>query len=1226
MPSLTAYHKAIIKGKGEFQGSNFFISTDSVNWIHLYSLKISSRGQLCQLDEANNHYLLLQSLQSCFVQIYPNGAAAGQQQTTKRPGVQHPNKKPSSTNDTAPGLGLTDYDPHSFDEPPVIFIKTYENEKLYIRVPLKNNFGGLISCLIIWQSLKPQGLAKKWYSENKVDRSSVSDTPHELLVCRFKVYGPIPKAKNVNVVSGPRAPVYQLNIDSMGNVSDPLTSSDSTNIPPDGKLDHLHEGWFYTMGVLKSNGILNFITELDGTLLYSIDVKSIMSSEIREVHHSIFDNSNILFIGQIKELRYNNLIKTTSAFNLEQYIGPFLTKEGKSIPSNKRILIEFPLHIDLGDWFVGLNYFAQREYIGTFTPRLMINPSNGKENNDSVKLQDYARENFRISKRVTIDIVEAKFDEEFHTMDPKEKVYAEVIMWGLPWSRTAMVNHTMNPFWKEEFLTDLPISTQMIHILIKRCSSQQNVHSTNDKVIGTVYVTPDIFANQLKYSSTMSTGSNITTAQNIMIKTNATPTTNNKSGSTGTTTANGVINGSSNDIVRLTIYDTSNLPIGKLLTRVQLREHHILPPNHFKPLEKMLVNAPLKDLIKYTTDVISTQDFENVSLMLLDIFQGLGIEDKWFKALMEVELINVDRVTRKNYANRGSIESTLVNNNCSSNSTTAPTGLQSAIGPGSGSQNGTTNGHVKKLSTASGGSGIGTSSTNVFNTLFRGSSIFSKSLEKYNLRVGQEYLEKVLGGLFAKIAKEKKNCEVDSRYVKLQYNAMRKGKSVDDPDADSDFDSDEYDSDEEREKDEVVKQMVEENFQNLYGYAEEFWERIYKTSNDLPQQIKIQLKNFRTKVELACDPEDKITALNCLSAFIFLRFFCPAILNPKLFYLTKDHQAGTTQRTLTLLAKILLNLANRQQFSPHKELHLLKMNSFIDKHIPEVYDYFDKITGRKNDFTEKIFDLSSEVERLDLGLSGDATSGELPMTPYLIDNNLRLTELVQLLHTENANYRYSTSFSPSNGFQSDSSVNTSPSPYHNRESSRESTNDFKVDKEKNVYQIGSLEFEKSEFLDLVADNETEGFIKSLCKSDENIFSFITSNITLQDLKKQANTLMIKINELENVLVDFEYPTNFTDLQLWRLYTQDILTKSYFDTSRSCLVFIDSSVSTSGTYKKISENALSVLKLKFADQSTTEESTSEVRGGINPSFSSTNLAGVLKPKKGIFKRLLKRNGP
>ncbi|MDL2082341.1 hypothetical protein QNN03_38695, partial [Streptomyces sp. GXMU-J15] len=55
-----------------------------------------------------------------------------------------------------------------------------------------------------------------------------------------------------------------------------------------GGTDNVSEGWFYAMGVLKSDGILNFITELDGTLLYSVDMTTIFSSEIRQVHHSIF--------------------------------------------------------------------------------------------------------------------------------------------------------------------------------------------------------------------------------------------------------------------------------------------------------------------------------------------------------------------------------------------------------------------------------------------------------------------------------------------------------------------------------------------------------------------------------------------------------------------------------------------------------------------------------------------------------------------------------------------------------------------------------------------------------------------------------------------------------------------------------------------------------------------------------------------------------------------------
>lgn len=1318
MKHSTPFHKVIARNKGIFSGQNFLISSDSINWIHSYSLSINSSGQLYSNDENDTHYLLLQSLQSCYVQIYPTLNVSNPSNHTSKKKLL---KKSSngSLNNTSNTTTLpknnngNSNNANAHDEPPVIFIKTYDNEKIYIKVPSKSNFGNLISSLIVWQSLKPAGLVKKWYCDNKVfESTSSSSTPHELLVCRYKIYGPIPsKQKNLKIVPGPKAPIYQANIFDSSNFES-LTNLDSNNNnhhhqshQQNSNLDNINEGWFYTMGVLKSNGMLNFISELDGTLLYSIDIKSMMSSEIREVHHSIFDSSNILFIGQIKELRWNNIIKSISTTNSD-LLAPhnaFLTKDCKPIHSNQRILIEFPLHIDLEDWFVGLNYFAKREYIGSFNEKssLKLNPpfsniapsSNIRKNstislnnddNDSTindttfssfnssgrasnpatptassfsfannqslldqplnqssnqssstnllpPLSDYSKDNFRVSKKVGIDIIEAKFDEE-----PLKngKIYAEVVMWGLPWSRTAMVNYSINPFWKEEFSTDLPILTQIVHILIKKCSSNNNTYSSKDKLIGTVYITPDILIKQLNTNSTMM-----------------------MSGSAGNNGINGgnLINTSSigNDIVRLSIYDSTNLPIGKLLLTVNLKEYHILSPSNFKTLESMLLNAPMKDLIKYCNDNVPTSDFENVSLIMLDIFQSLGIEDKWFKSLMEVELVNVDKMTRKNYVNR--------NNPTSS------------------------------------------SSNNVFNTLFRGSSIFSKSLEKYNLRIGQEYLEKVFGDFFSKVSEENKSCEIDPRYVRLQEKAERKGKTTDSLENgsdDSDDDSDGYDSDVEKERETKIKSMVEENFNNLYHYAEEIWNKIYITSNDLPQQIKIQLKNFRTKVDLACDPDDKVTALNCLSAFIFLRFFCPAILNPKLFYLTKNHQTGKTQRTLTLIAKILLNLANRQEFSPHKEPHLVKMNRFLKEHHDDIYDYFDKITGRKNDFNEKILDLSHEVKRFDLGLSGDSTSNELPTTPYLIDKYLRLTQFIHLLNLKGANlHHHSSSISSINNTStnngtngngngnyllpttssgnkissSNSSIsisttlsanesvstlqqppqqlqqlqqlqqqlqqqqargsinsqnqlnNNSSSLFHQRDSSRESNGDIHINNEKNVYQIGSLEFEKLEFLDLVGDNETEGFIKSLCRSNENIFSFITSNITLKDIQKQSTNLMNKISDLLIELELPEYPENFQNDQLmWDSFTIDILSRAYLDTSRNAIVFYDSHFQDGipHNYKKITDNALGLLKLKFQDINFDNDSSNNTTD-IN--FNSSNsLGSVTKTTKNPFKKWLRRN--
>lgn len=1072
----TQFHKLIHKYKGLFHGTNFQFSTDGISWIPAYSIIINSQGKLFSCDENNNNYLLLQFLQSCYVQIISNIHSFNNSKRKKA--------KPTVTNDQTVTT-----------EPPVVFIKTYDNERLYLKVASTDNFGQLLSALIVWQNLKPKSLVKKWYCQNQF---SPPDYIHEVLVCRFKVYGPIPnKGKNVNVVRGPKVP----NIDK--ELHDPINSSLGVGVEALSLASTMTEGWFYTMGVLKSNGILNFITELDGTLLYSIDITQVLSTEIRQVHHSIFDNSNIVYIGHLKELRWNNLIKSVSKAPGDGLVPPFLIKDGKPINFNHGIFIEFPLHIDFEDWLVGLNYFAKREYIGSF-PESLITTNDESESQLEIipdqfplTFDNYQKDYFRVSKKLVLDIIEAKFDRA----NPNARVYVEVSMWGIPWSRTAIVTHTANPFWKEEFSTDLPISTQVIHIVIKSCTG--STYLDTDHVIGTVYITPDILTTHLNHASTLSIEGTNGDSLNI---------------------GNHVDENATNDIVKLSIYDSTNVPIGKLLVNVSLKEYHVLAPKEFKPFETMLYNVPMKELIKFCTDNVAPNEIENVSMIILDTFQSLGIEDKWFKELMDFELVTVDKATRKDY---------------------------SASAPSS-------------------------STNNVFNTLFRSTSILSKSLERYNLRIGQEYLEKVFGNFFAVIDKEKKNCEVDPRYVRLQERAQRKGKSIDDDlQDDSDDSDDESDNDDRQDR---VKAMLEENYNNLVKYAEEIWNKIYITSNDLPEQIKMQLHQFRTKVELVCDPNDKATALNCVSAFLFLRFFCPAILNPKLFYLTKNHQTGRSQRTLTLIAKILLNLANRQEFSPHKEPHLLKMNAFLAAHNEQMLDYLDKITGRKNDFNEKILDLSHEVKRFDLGLSDDSIGNELPTTPYLIDKYLRLTEFIYLLDN-----------------QTDSQAD------NQLESEQEGENDFDSDEEpkltaqftgfqsdvkfkNNVYKIGSLEFEKSEFLDLAGNDDSEDFIKSLVKNDENVFSFITTNITLTDLQKTCGRLKQKIIDMETFLSECEYPgCYYHDPTMWNIFTSTILNKTYVDLHRNCLVQVDDyQAEIPSHYKKLIDNGLSYLKLKFHD--------------------------------------------
>ncbi|XP_063224525.1 GTPase-activating protein isoform X2 [Bacillus rossius redtenbacheri] len=155
------------------------------------------------------------------------------------------------------------------------------------------------------------------------------------------------------------------------------------------------------------------------------------------------------------------------------------------------------------------------------------------------------------------------------------------------------------------------------------------------------------------------------------------------------------------------------------------------------------------------------------------------------------------------------------------------------------------------------------------NTIFRGNTLVSKMMDEVMRLAGLHYLHNTLRGPMELVFQERKPCEIDPTRVK-------------------------------------DRATVEANLANLKEYVEMIFHAITSSALHCPS-LMCQL--FHDLRELASThfPGNKEVKYSVISGFIFLRFFAPAILGPKLFDLTTEQ---ITNRSLTLISKTIQSLGN----------------------------------------------------------------------------------------------------------------------------------------------------------------------------------------------------------------------------------------------------------------------------------------------------------------------------
>ncbi|KAL9120858.1 MAG: hypothetical protein Q9187_002582 [Circinaria calcarea] len=146
---------------------------------------------------------------------------------------------------------------------------------------------------------------------------------------------------------------------------------------------------------------------------------------------------------------------------------------------------------------------------------------------------------------------------------------------------------------------------------------------------------------------------------------------------------------------------------------------------------------------------------------------------------------------------------------------------------------------------------LGRTATVEANLLFRGNSLLTKALDLHMRRLGKEYLEETLSERIRDIDESDPECEVDPNRVQRPEDLQR-------------------------------------NRRNLIALTEAIWKSIYASASRCPPELRTIFRHIRACADDRFGNFLRTVTYSSVSGFLFLRFFCPAVLNPKLFGLLKD--------------------------------------------------------------------------------------------------------------------------------------------------------------------------------------------------------------------------------------------------------------------------------------------------------------------------------------------------
>ncbi|KAJ5066074.1 ras gtpase-activating protein [Anaeramoeba ignava] len=192
--------------------------------------------------------------------------------------------------------------------------------------------------------------------------------------------------------------------------------------------------------------------------------------------------------------------------------------------------------------------------------------------------------------------------------------------------------------------------------------------------------------------------------------------------------------------------------------------------------------------------------------------------------------------------------------------------------------------------------------------LFRANDVSTKLISKYAVLYGKDYLIKTLSPTIKSICKSGLNFEIDS-YVERDPMALK------------------------------------QNTENIRKYYYEISKAIFDSAHEAPKGFYILCEHIKTEIcQRFSDSKDFLTPIG---GFIFLRFFCPAILLPQSFGILDEEPSDSASRGLLLLSSILQNVASGKTFGTNRE-YMQPFNDDISANLKNREMFFTKLSNAEH--------------------------------------------------------------------------------------------------------------------------------------------------------------------------------------------------------------------------------------------------------------------------------------